>query len=202
MNHGGMRVGAGRPSWHGKVEQHRKIDVRRWARDGLLVPGWIGQWTWRDPDSLHVDARIAVSVWASHVRLDFAIDQHPVSQVVLLERKACHFGGYRVWFKCPSCTRQVALLYMQGHRFACRNCQELAFESQSEDFIDRTWRRQQKVESKMGAQRARPKGMHRQTYARLLDQVRQCKTERRQEMLGKIARLLALDENDDWCRAR
>jgi hypothetical protein len=50
---------------------------------------------------------------------------------------ACHFGGKRIWFRCPAvrqnvrCGRRVARLYLPsaGHCFACRSCHDLTYTS-------------------------------------------------------------------------
>lgn len=39
------------------------------------------------------------------------------------------FGGFRYWFLCPRCGRRVEKLYY-AHRWACRRCHDLAYQSQ------------------------------------------------------------------------
>lgn len=39
------------------------------------------------------------------------------------------FGGLRYWFLCPRCGRRVGKLYY-AHRWACRRCLNLAYQSQ------------------------------------------------------------------------
>jgi hypothetical protein len=96
--------------------------------------------------------------------------------------KPCNFGGARPWFQCPRCARQVAQLYMRAGRFACRHCQRVAYSSQAEDVLDRTWRKQQRLEAKLGEYWRRPKGMRLRTYERLIDGVADC-DERREAAL-------------------
>lgn len=50
----------------------------------------------------------------------------------------------------------------------------MAYYSQSEDDLDRSWRKQRKVESKLGEHWARPKGMHHKTRERLMKAIWQC----------------------------
>src|SRR5689334_19585223 len=52
-------------------------------------------------------------------------------QRVTLEATHLHFGGCRWWFRCPSCERRCAGLYLppQGNAFACRVCYGLAYQS-------------------------------------------------------------------------
>ncbi len=55
-----------------------------------------------------------------------------------LETTDCHFGGKRYWFICPliwdgtKCRRRTGVLYLGGKYFGCRNCYDLAYQSQQE----------------------------------------------------------------------
>jgi ribosomal protein S27AE len=96
----------------------------------------------------------------------------------------CTNGGKRYWFGCPRCGKRAAILYLHSHRFACRNCQRLAYASQSEDEVGRMWRKQSKVEERLGGSWNRPKGMHRYTHERLLQVVLDCEEKRDTVRLG------------------
>ena len=69
---------------------------------------------------------------------------------------ACRFGGTRPYFICPgvvngiACGRRVAKLYGPGRYFLCRHCYRLAHASQSEDNMDRTLRRANKIRQRLG----------------------------------------------------
>jgi hypothetical protein len=106
----------------------------------------------------------------------------PVEQRVPLVWTRCHLGGARPWFRCSSsvggraCGRRVAKLYLRGHIFACRQCCGLAYASQQEIPRYRAISRAQKARIRLGGGAnlsapfpARPLGMHRMTYYRLLD---------------------------------
>ena len=185
-----MRVGAGRPGWHKKAESARHIDIRRWQRDGIIEAGYVGRWNWYDPDTFQVNAWIDVAITALAARLRFIADGQRFDQTVAFARSGCHFGGKRPWFKCPTCSRRTALLYVDQRGFACRVCQSLAYASQSEDAIDRSWRKQGKLEATIGQRRARPKGMHNSTYMDRLARIHDCEQDRRVEVLRRIQKLL------------
>ena len=98
-----------------------------------------------------------------------------------LEWTPCNFGGERPWFVCPgvvnriACGRRVAILYGPGKYFLCRHCYDLRYESQREDKNNRALRRAQKIRTRLGGSAnmmepfpERPKGMHHDTYMRLL----------------------------------
>jgi len=91
---------------------------------------------------------------------------------VYLEWTACHYGGSRPWFICPAraCERRVAVLYGSG-LFACRECHQLAYESQREAPYSRALSRAQAIHEKLGGTGItgdpfpeKPKGMHHRTY--------------------------------------
>lgn len=161
------------------TEDYRSIDVRRWARDGLLKPHHHFNWRW----SRHgeVVASIKVEVTPESVVLDYkhqrgGDDWTPKRYPVLLSETSCQMGGARQWFLCPArgCGRRAALLY-GGAIFACRHCFQLAYPSQRETPADRAARRADRIRDRLewpggileGGNWGKPKGMHWRTYARL-----------------------------------
>ena len=63
---------------------------------------------------------------------------------------ACHYGGVRAWFRCPSCSRRCAVIYGPGDIFACRTGYRVAYNSQSEDFFGRMTRKAQNIQKWLG----------------------------------------------------
>lgn len=136
------------------TDEHRALDVRRWAREGMLRPGYSGGWYWtRDGE---VVASIQMRAENDRVILiyrhrsggeDWKDEQYPVR----IERTRCHLAGSRPWFICPAigCGRRVALLY-GGEIFACRNCYRLAYASSREDVGDRATRRADRIRARLG----------------------------------------------------
>mgnify|MGYP000471735892 CR=1 FL=1 len=95
---------------------------------------------------------------------------------VRISATPCHYGGHRYWFTCPAqgCGRRVAKLY-SGRIFACRHCYQLAYPSQREASFERSRRRADKIRERLGwaddpdlMEGIKPKGMHWQTYHRLV----------------------------------
>lgn len=174
-------IGSGR-RWHigakSTTDDLRQLDVRRWAREGFLAPGAAFSWRWwRNGETV---ASIDVRVDPAGVRLIYRSrenggDWQDLDYLVRLERTPCHYGGTRVWFRCPArgCGRRVALLY-GGTIFACRHCYGLAYPVQREDDAFRKARKADKVRRRLGWDAGvfedfgeRPKGMHRRTFDRL-----------------------------------
>lgn len=192
MAKGGSRFGAGRPGYKVKGEQLHRVDVRVWARQGLLSRARAFSWSWNRGGE--PTGNIGVSVMpGSSVNLTYAVTIHKITQQVddrvALIYKPCNFGGARPWFQCPRCARQVAVLYMRSGRFACRHCQRVAYSSQSEDEMDRMWRKQQGIEARLGENWQRPKGMRQRTYERLRDRLRDCEMKREEALYVVAARL-------------
>ncbi|WP_290639322.1 hypothetical protein [Aquabacterium sp.] len=185
---GGMRFGAGRPGWHMKAEHCRRIDVHRFKREGMLRPGSWG-WSWRDSETGKVLASIGVIGGHDRITLEYSVGGTPITEHINITRTACAYGGSRPWFNCPKCWDRVAVLYLRQSRFACRKCQRLVYASQSEDALGRTWRKQSKLEARLGENWSRPKGMHRKTRERILEAIWECEGIRDDALAEFAARL-------------
>lgn len=160
------------------VEEYRALDVRRWAREGVLTPGYRGGWQWtRDGETV---ASIQFQTETDRVILDYRhrsggeewkAEHYPVR----IERTACHLGGTRPWFICPArgCGRRVAKLY-GGTVFACRRCHQLAYTSSRENWGDRATRRAERIRARLGwepgilnGDEGKPKWMRWRAFERL-----------------------------------
>ena len=170
--------------WHTKstVADYRCIDVRRWARDGLLTPGRRFSWQW-SVDGEKV-ACINVRTDYGQVSLvyrsqNYGEDWESHDYPVRLLSQPCNYGGHREWFACPAqgCGRRVAKLY-GGRIFACRHCHQLVYPSQREAGFQRSERRADKIRERLGwaddpdlMEGIKPKGMHWRTYNLLLGEL-------------------------------
>jgi hypothetical protein len=173
MSKGGSRWGAGRPGWHVKAEDCRQLDVREWQRFRCLEPSACGTWYFGDR------ASVDYCVGADAVVLRHDLAGRPMEQRLPITRTACHYGGERPWFACPICSKRVAVLYFRGRTgFACRRCSEVAYASQREDEVTRSWRRQGKIERRLGVGHTRPDSMRQTSYAALLRQITDCEQRR------------------------
>lgn len=195
MGKGGMRCGAGRPGYKVKAEHLCRVDVREWARRGYLRGACAFSWSWQrggeptgsigvrvhGPDALTLEYTATVG----DVR-------RKVTERLALQSTPCAYGGARPWFECPCCARRVAMLYLRGGRFACRPCKRVAYSSQSEDALDRLWRRQFKLERRLAPDWKRPKGMRAKTHDRLLDELISCETKRENVFAELVLRLIGI----------
>lgn len=168
--------GSGRQFGADCTEDYRSIDVRRWQRDGLLVPGQYFSWRWSLNDESI--ASISVKIETGQMRLIYnhrsnGSDWENMEYPVFLQTTSCHYGGARYWFTCPAvgCSRRVAVLYLGGKIFACRHCYQLAYRCQRETTDDRAIRRADKIRHNinwepgiLNSSGHKPKGMHWKTF--------------------------------------
>lgn len=170
--------GSGRSGGKGTVGQMRALDVRKLKRDGCLKPGSSGQSTWsRDGE---VVASIGFAVEEGAVRLIYKARDHggewqDMDYRVRLDWTPCTYGGFRVWFICPSCFRRVALLY-GGKVYACRSCHRLAYDCQRETVGSRATRQANKLRKRLqwepgilNSDGWKPKWMRWRTFRQLSD---------------------------------
>jgi hypothetical protein len=128
-----------------------------------------------------VTASISITVYTSaSVTLDYRTRRHGEWQNkrydVMVEWTVCHFGGTRPWWNCPCCGKRVAVLWA-GSTYACRDCQQINYESTRRSESDKPFDRANKLRRRLGwvpgvahDMGGKPKGMHWTTYARLLEQ--------------------------------
>jgi hypothetical protein len=181
------------------TDDMRSLDVRRWAREGVLTPGYRGGWQWlRDGE---VVASIRMRAETDRVILQYrhrngGSEWRDEDYPIFIERTPCHLGGSRPWFICPAvcCGRRVAVLY-GGGIFACRRCYQLAYASTRENYGDRATRRADRLRARLGWEPGILNGdgpkqnwMRWRTFGRLVAQhdklVNQC--------IGAIARKIRL----------
>jgi hypothetical protein len=163
-----------------KTSKYKRLDIRRLQQKGVLnLRHWLNwQWTLNDQPYANINIRpesdrVMLSYRHRSGGGEWKNEEYPV----LMTQTHCHFGGVRQWFLCPArgCTRRVAVLY-GGAIFACRQCHQLAYDSQSEAAHDRALRRAQKLHVRMGGSGAvgdgpppKPRRMHWKTYKLLAD---------------------------------
>lgn len=185
MGKGGSRWGAGRPGWHVKAEACVKLDVRALQRMGGFEPGDYGTWYLRDRKAVHY----RVDDDADALTLNHDLTGRTMEQRVPLTRTSCPYGGERPWFACPKCSRRVAMLFLGTEGFGCRKCSNIAYASQSEDKVDRAWRKQHKIERHLGPGHTQPEGMQFRTYSRMKGQIAQCETQRLEVLAAFVDRM-------------
>jgi len=186
---GGSRYGAGRPGWRRKCEQKNWLDIRQLHRRGRLIAGQYYSYSWTRGDE--PAGSVSISTASDHLRMIYSWtpydgDLQSMDYQVWIERTPCNYGGTRPWFRCPRCQRQCAVIYgvASDGRFGCRHCMRLAYSSEAEDHMDRLWRKQRKLETKLIEGEIKPKGMHWRTFEQLQNRIDE--VEERKDLLFTI----------------
>lgn len=117
-----------------EVEQCLKLPIFSLNRDGLLDnPGFRrGSFNWGDKYS--VSYKLWLEEKTGTLKLYYTTtngwtgEEKHIEQHINLTATKCNFGGYRYWFKCPSCNKRVGCLYADT-RFLCRDCNNLIYRS-------------------------------------------------------------------------
>lgn len=98
-------------------------------------------------------------------------------ELVRISWTPCNYGGQRAWWICPRCGQRVAVLYHLG-AFACRHCHQLVHQSTRTAPSSKPFERANKIRKRLGwgggvahPLGEKPKGMHWETYGRLLQQL-------------------------------
>src|SRR5699024_7034724 len=88
---------------------------------------------------------------ANKVDVNYSYRGKAYSYSIRLDKTACHFGNYRYWWLCPSCSNRVAVLYCAGI-YVCRGCIGACYASQLQQPIDRLFSRADAIRQRLGWQ--------------------------------------------------
>jgi hypothetical protein len=204
--------GSGRPSQKNKVEEYRSLDINKFHRDGCLIVGKRGNWSWSRDGSEIVS--IGFSTQATTMTFNYRVrvqggDWETIEQAVPIERMPCNYGNQRPYFRCSGvvrgrhCNRRVVKLYAGGRYLLCRHCYNLAYSSQSEERSDRMLRRANKLRTALGGERGtahfiapRPKGMSQRKYLQKRLEIEWCEGQANELFISKYSHLLSREERE------
>ena len=129
---------------------------------------------------------------ANKIDVNYSYRGKAYSYSIRLDKTACHFGHYRYWWLCPSCSNRVAVLYCAGI-YVCRGCIGACYASQLQQPIDRLFSRADAIRQRLGWQSGiahgigtKPKGMHHSTYDKLVNEYEQLTAKVWQASLDKL----------------
>lgn len=189
------------------VEDGLRLDLGQLMRQGHIRLGCrtSGPLTWRyaatgeEVASIMFEADCA-DLSSVCIRLTYTAKGTPMDYRLWLERTPCHFGGFRWWWRCPRSGRRVRVLCLPPGEtmFVARAVYRLPYRSQRERPIQRSHDRLRRLYRKIGGTYqyfedptpARPKGMHRRTYERLVQAVERAEVEHDRVWLAGSQRLL------------
>lgn len=194
--------GSGNRSWKrtspSLVEDAFKLDLGDLVRTGQLVPGATVTELW-DVHTPLSNRSMMIGYYVDLTSLDdatitlmFDIDGVEHCQHVHLTATKPRLGGLRLWFLCPVTGHRARVLYLpEGKtRFASREAYGLSYRSQRDSALFRSIARAQKIRARLGGDLsihspfpARPRGMHRRTYARLREATLKIEADAREALL-------------------
>jgi hypothetical protein len=167
------------------VGDRQFIDIREWHRAKLLEPGpdKDKKFTLRWKGGVCVPS-VSVEVKPEQVVLSYQVRElgdktewREMREWVGLSFSSCNYGGRsRPWFTClmPDCHRRVAVLYLDGLDFVCRECASLTYECRRLDRQNRALLHASKIRTRLQGSASvtdpfpkRPKGMRSATYNKL-----------------------------------
>ncbi|MGM0583757.1 MAG: hypothetical protein ACQEUZ_03805 [Pseudomonadota bacterium] len=162
------------------------MNVNKLNRDGSLKPGFIGERVWYSLRDGRRTASIGLHTETDRLVLSFRSPETggawvDIEQSVAITREPCRYGGSRPYFLCPKlgCGRRVVKLFKSGHRFLCRQCHGLVYESQAETAWKRRLRRANKLRERLGGPVGmlnrmpwKPPQMHTTTYEQMVAEIR------------------------------
>ena len=173
---GGRRSGTWcRWSTQSTCEEVKRVDIRYMRKQNLLKPGYSGSLSWTRGNESAGDIRYRVE--QSRLILNYRFreyggDWQPVKESVWFDRTPCNYGGERLWFLCPRCSKRVAVLYGADVRFLCRYCYNIRYSSQMKGKLDQLIDQKHKLGNRIfedydGDGWRKRKGMHQKTFDRL-----------------------------------
>ena len=173
-------IGSGRGFQGGKnvTSDMLALDIRWLKREGLLAPGRSFNMQWKCNGENRATIKIEAEfdcVILGYRSLTNGNEWRSMQYCIYFEWTDCHFGGQRIWFRCPGrdCGRRTAIVY-GGHEFLCRNCHQLVYASQREMGCYRAIRQADAIRKRLkwaigiaNPEGGKPKGMHWRTYKQL-----------------------------------
>ena len=144
-----------------RAERYRSVDIHHLRRLGLFDRSHL-LLKWTD------GTRAEVSTIDSYLAFRFLQGQKEMIVRVPFSTVDTPFGGRRRWLACPSCLRRCARLWFVLGGMQCRQCLQPSYATQSMNRTDRLAAKARKIESQLGPDLSRPKGMHRKRYAKMI----------------------------------
>lgn len=100
----------------------------------------------------------------------------------------CHYGGRRWYFLCPRTGRRCSTVYFVHGEFVSYRASGLHYQSQSQRETDRLRTKLRKIEAKLVDGKYRPKGMHDETYSRIVGELEEVDTAYSARLLVRLSR--------------
>lgn len=159
------------------IDDSCAIDIHFLKRKGTLIPGNNGSISW---SSRHSSAAISFRVTdRDAITLIYASGGQDFHYDVPILYSECNYGGQRPWLQCIRCSGRVGKLILKHGLFMCRQCGNMAYQSQNDGSTARRFSSKAgRLRSRLGSNTrmvdpipGKPKGMHWRTYYRLREKI-------------------------------
>jgi hypothetical protein len=146
-----------RPRQRACLDQGLKLDLNKLARQGLVQPGaeagpHVIRWTYTCTGEEIARGRITASMEGKYEGW-LRVQIGGLDQRIILVPRPRHFGGSQWYFVCPVMNRRCTVVWMPcgAMRFCSRQTwdRQVAYGSQFETPVDRTYRGQAKIKSRL-----------------------------------------------------
>lgn len=157
------------------------LDVAKMRTMGALEPGAFAWQEWTNGRGEVIGSiQTCMNAARDTLTLIYSVREDegewkPIREAITLEATSCNYGGKRLWLTCPGCHSRRRVLYSLGGRFRCRQCHDLAYTSTREDDHERSIRRMNRLQKRLGTSKTglfhipeKPRGMHWNTYERIV----------------------------------
>ena len=135
------------------TDSQHQIDISWLRKHNYLHPGTSGPLSWSCNGE--ETGKINFKIEENNMILNYRHrsqggEWEDVEQIVSIVKTPCNYGGYRKWFRCPRCCKQVAILYGTGKYFLCRHCNNLTYDSSNASPLQRIYDKAIKLRKKLG----------------------------------------------------
>jgi hypothetical protein len=133
------------------TDDYHKIDLRRFKQRGWLSFGGWQTLTWSRGEQQTGAVNYKIHEDAFHLNYKSRgreKEWQTIDEIIPLVSTNCNFGGRRLWFNCPSCSKNVLIIY-GGKYFRCRTCSNLVHPSSIESKLDRAGRALERYQDKL-----------------------------------------------------
>jgi hypothetical protein len=141
-----------------KHEELQRLSLTTLRKRKLLSPGRSGSITWSCNERLTGLANFSmVDRYSSKISFPLPSGEWR-HETIAHSFTPTNFGGWRLWFACPRCSKACGTLYRAHGRYVCRQCLRLTYASQYDRQHERPRRKAIKIRARLGQSTQAPDG--------------------------------------------
>jgi len=154
---------------------------------------------------------IGVTLYLDRLKVFYGVThdgrREEICEAIHFDTVANNYGGQRYYFLCPYCGRRCRILYMYRLHFKCRTCARLNYYSQrvTKGSDEAAYKMMRLIREKFGVEKSlspaeaefyrpdRPKGMHWETYSRLMLKLMELQDQYSRAWIAKASLICGID---------